>query len=75
MHQDWTRHIGVGLRRVGDDEAVLVGRVLEVVINPLVFHQSADEGEVRFAVLGTVVAGGIGFRELPLHVQSRKDFA
>src|SRR5262249_54187901 len=46
--------LGVASGRVGDDQGVPFGRVSEVVEYPLVFHQTADKGEVGLAVLHTV---------------------
>ncbi len=52
-------HAGIG---IGHDHRVLAVRVLEEVVNALLFHQPGHEIEVRFAVLDAVLALGITLR-------------
>ena len=39
---------------------MLIFFVLEVVVNPLLFHEPADEVEIRLAVLHAVSPGPVG---------------
>src|SRR5436190_22074085 len=52
----------MALPRVGDDHLVAVAGVLEEVEDAFFFHEPADEGEVRLAILNAVIAR----LELPL---------
>src|SRR3984957_5462502 len=54
---------GIGAVRadgVGQNERVLAFLVLEKVVNAFLFHQSADEIEIRLAILDTIFARGVG---------------
>ena len=57
-------HVGVALRRVGDDHLVAAVGVREEVVDPLLLHEPAGEVEVGLAVLDAVVAGLVGPLEL-----------
>ena len=54
------RYDVVGAVRIGHDQRVFAVLVLEIVVNTLLFHQSADEVEVGFPVLRAVFPGSIG---------------
>ena len=48
----------VGIRQ---DEGMFVGVVLEVVVDPFLFHQPADEIKIRLAVLYAIFSGLVRF--------------
>jgi hypothetical protein len=54
---------------VRDDHLVAPGAVLEEVVDPLLLHQAAREGEVGLAVLGAIVTGLKYPLQLVFHVE------
>src|SRR3546814_2614069 len=60
------RRVGVGdvrVRRIAQDNRVLPGIMLEIVVDALLFHQPADELERGLAVLNAIVAFAVGLAE------------
>src|SRR5262249_45357892 len=49
--------VGVALRRVSHDQLVTARAMLEEVVDALLLHEPAGEGEVALAVLHAVVSG------------------
>src|SRR6185312_12809764 len=58
------RQVGAARRVIGQNHLVAVLAVFKVIINALVLHEPAGEGEVRFAVLHAVIARLIGTGQL-----------
>jgi hypothetical protein len=62
----------VGRLGVGEHEGVLVGRVLEVVVDPELLHEPLHEGEVRLPVLHAVLDPGVVLRQAALEVREAR---
>ena len=62
------RRRGAPARRIGQHQRVLAVAVAEVVADPFVLHQPADEVEVGLPVLHAVVPLAVGAGELELEV-------
>src|SRR5665213_722615 len=61
-------HGGVGARRVGEHQHLLVVLVLEVIVDPLLLQEAADVVEVRLPVLNRELPGLVGSRKRLLEV-------
>src|SRR5207237_857244 len=56
----------VGANRIRQNQCVLAVLVREIIVNALLFHQTADEVEIRLAILDAIFPGFVAGRKLEL---------